>query len=74
LCGIIASILIWKGGQKTKRTKAVEETLRAALEAEQQTGVPAAVVAVNQYRTQSMADFDDNVASTSLLDHRSSSR
>ncbi|KAF8525324.1 hypothetical protein JB92DRAFT_1319962 [Gautieria morchelliformis] len=73
LCGIIAAILIWRGGQKTKRTKAVEETLRTALEAEQQTGVPAAVVAVNQYRAQSMADFDD-VASTSLLDNHASPR
>ncbi|KAF8592432.1 hypothetical protein K439DRAFT_1378530 [Ramaria rubella] len=40
LCGITASVLIWRGGQKTKRTKAVEERLRAALEAEQQDAAP----------------------------------
>ena len=31
LCGIIAAIFIWRGGQKTKRTKQVEERLRHAL-------------------------------------------
>jgi hypothetical protein len=46
MCGITAAILIWRGGQKTKRTKEVEERLRAALEVENYTGVPAALVAV----------------------------
>lgn len=31
LCGIAAAGLIWRGGQKTKRTKEVEERLRQAL-------------------------------------------
>jgi len=31
LCGILSAIFIWKGGQKTKRTKEVEERLRFAL-------------------------------------------
>lgn len=44
MCGIIAAILIWKGGQKTKRTKEVETRLRAALEAE--TSVPADIVSI----------------------------
>lgn len=34
LCGIIAAVLIWWGGQKTKRVAEVEERLRAALAAE----------------------------------------
>lgn len=35
LCGIIAAIFIWRGGQKTKRTKEVEERLRLALAMDQ---------------------------------------
>lgn len=31
LCGIIAAVFIWRGGQKTKRTKQVAERLRHAL-------------------------------------------
>jgi len=31
LCGIGAAVYIWRGGQKTKRTKEVAERLRAAL-------------------------------------------
>ncbi|KAH7914214.1 hypothetical protein BJ138DRAFT_1000597 [Hygrophoropsis aurantiaca] len=31
LCGIISAVLIWRGGQKTRRLKEVEETLRVAL-------------------------------------------
>lgn len=31
MCGILSAIFIWKGGQKTKRTKEVEERLRLAL-------------------------------------------
>lgn len=33
-CGISAAILIWRGGQKTKRVAEVEKRLRAALAAE----------------------------------------
>jgi hypothetical protein len=32
LCGITSAVFIWRGGQKTKRTKRVEEILRQALE------------------------------------------
>lgn len=46
MCGIVAAILIWKGGQRTKRTKVVEARLRAALADEHQTGVPAAIVTI----------------------------
>jgi len=35
LCGIIAAIFIWHGGQKTKRTKEVKERLRVALAMDQ---------------------------------------
>jgi hypothetical protein len=35
LCGIIAAIFIWRGGQRTKRTKEVEQRLRMALAMEQ---------------------------------------
>jgi len=35
LCGIIAAIFIWRGGQKTKRTKQVEDRLRLALAMDQ---------------------------------------
>jgi hypothetical protein len=35
LCGIIAAVFIWRGGQKTKRTKQVEERLRLALSMDQ---------------------------------------
>jgi len=35
LCGIIASVFIWRGGQKTKRTKQVEERLRLVLAMDQ---------------------------------------
>jgi hypothetical protein len=31
LCGIVAAVFIWHGGQKTKRTKEVAERLRLAL-------------------------------------------
>lgn len=31
LCGILAAVLIWHGGKKTKRLEEVEERLRAAL-------------------------------------------
>lgn len=31
LCGIMAAVFIWHGGQKTKRTKQVEERLRLVL-------------------------------------------
>jgi len=31
LCGILAGVLIWRGGQKTKLTAEVEERLRVAL-------------------------------------------
>jgi len=31
LCGIVAAVFIWRGGQKTKRTKQVAERLRLAL-------------------------------------------
>ena len=31
LCGIASAILIWRGGQKTKRTKEVREKLRKVL-------------------------------------------
>lgn len=31
ICGIVSAILIWRGGEKTKRTKEVEERLRMAL-------------------------------------------
>jgi len=34
LCGIMAGVFIWRGSQKTKRTKKVEERLRQALEME----------------------------------------
>lgn len=34
LCGIVAAVLIWRGGQKTKRVARIEERLRAALIAE----------------------------------------
>jgi hypothetical protein len=33
LCGIASAVFIWRGGQKTKRTKEVSERLRAALDA-----------------------------------------
>ena len=35
LCGIVAAVFIWRGGQKTKRTKQVEERLRLALSMDQ---------------------------------------
>lgn len=38
LCGIASAIFIWKGGQKTKRTKEVEERLRLALKIEKTPG------------------------------------
>ncbi|KAG1768118.1 hypothetical protein EDD22DRAFT_257356 [Suillus occidentalis] len=31
LCGIISAVLIWRGGQLTRRTKKIENTLRTAL-------------------------------------------
>lgn len=31
LCGIISAILIWRGGQRTRRTEKIENTLRTAL-------------------------------------------
>ncbi|KAH8113230.1 hypothetical protein DFH11DRAFT_1600871 [Phellopilus nigrolimitatus] len=31
LCGIVSAVFIWRGGQKTRRTKEVEEKLRMAL-------------------------------------------
>lgn len=31
ICGIVSAILIWRGGEKTKRTKEVEERLSMAL-------------------------------------------
>ncbi|KAG1752692.1 uncharacterized protein EDB91DRAFT_1195701 [Suillus paluster] len=31
LCGIIAAVLIWRGGQLTRRTEKIERTLRTAL-------------------------------------------
>lgn len=31
LCGIISAVLIWRGGQLTRRTKQIENTLRTAL-------------------------------------------
>ncbi|KIM20418.1 hypothetical protein M408DRAFT_82027 [Serendipita vermifera MAFF 305830] len=34
LCGIAAGILIWKGGERSKKTEEVEQRLREALEAE----------------------------------------
>ena len=34
LCGIIAGILIWRGGELSKRTEEVEAKLRGALEKE----------------------------------------
>ncbi|RDB22557.1 hypothetical protein Hypma_010075 [Hypsizygus marmoreus] len=34
LCGILAAVFIWRGGQKTKRVAEVEERLRAALAAD----------------------------------------
>ena len=34
LCGIASAVFIWRGGQKTKRTKEVEERLRLALKIE----------------------------------------
>lgn len=30
-CGIVSAVLIWRGGQRTRRTKEVEERLRMAL-------------------------------------------
>ncbi|KAI5124945.1 hypothetical protein M0805_007372 [Coniferiporia weirii] len=35
LCGIMSAVFIWRGGQKTKRTKEVRERLRLALTLEQ---------------------------------------
>ncbi|VDB96951.1 unnamed protein product [Peniophora sp. CBMAI 1063] len=35
LCGIVSGVLIWRGGELTKRTKRVEELLRVALAAQQ---------------------------------------
>jgi len=35
LCGIMAAVFIWRGGQKTKRTKQVEERLRLVLAMDQ---------------------------------------
>ena len=32
LCGILAAVLIWRGGKKTKRVGEVEKRLRAALD------------------------------------------
>ena len=31
MCGLLSAIFIWKGGQRTKRTKEVQERLRLAL-------------------------------------------
>ncbi|KAH7929403.1 hypothetical protein BV22DRAFT_123832 [Leucogyrophana mollusca] len=31
ICGIVSAVLIWRGGQQTRRTEKVEETLRIAL-------------------------------------------
>jgi len=31
LCGIISAVLIWRGGQHTRRTEKIEQTLRTAL-------------------------------------------
>ena len=60
----MAAVLIWRGGQKTKRTKEVEETLRAALEVEQQTDV----LATDVRGTQDQADpaLHNNLAIPSL--------
>jgi hypothetical protein len=35
LCGIVAAILIWQGGKKTKRVEKVEQFLRNALAMEE---------------------------------------
>ncbi|TFK43438.1 hypothetical protein BDQ12DRAFT_180030 [Crucibulum laeve] len=35
MCGIAAGVLIWRGGERTKRVEEVRERLRAALDAEQ---------------------------------------
>lgn len=32
LCGIVAGVLIWRGGERSKRTEEVEARLRGALE------------------------------------------
>ncbi|KLO18050.1 hypothetical protein SCHPADRAFT_135198 [Schizopora paradoxa] len=34
ICGILSAVFIWRGGQKTKRTKEVRERLKMALELE----------------------------------------
>jgi hypothetical protein len=38
ICGISSAVFIWRGGQKTKRTKKVEQILRQALEMEEANG------------------------------------
>ncbi|KAG1866516.1 hypothetical protein DFJ58DRAFT_724013 [Suillus subalutaceus] len=39
LCGIIAAILIWRGGKLTRRTEKIENTLRTALAMDQYDGL-----------------------------------
>ncbi|KAG1755596.1 hypothetical protein EDB19DRAFT_1842996 [Suillus lakei] len=39
LCGIISAILIWRGGQLTRRTEKIENTLRTALATEKYDGL-----------------------------------
>ena len=66
LCGIMAAVLIWRGGQKTKRTKEVEETLRAALEVEQQTDVLVTDVRGTQDQADPALTSHNNLAIPSL--------
>lgn len=50
LCGIISAVLIWRGGQLTRRTKKIENTLRTALALDKCDGllhVPTANISTN---------------------------
>lgn len=49
LCAIAASVLIWWGGKKTKRTEHVENRLRAALEGRGKKPTPSREASDNHY-------------------------
>jgi len=46
LCGIVAVILIWRGGRRTRRTEKIQQMMKTALEVEKETRVPAGLTLV----------------------------
>jgi len=50
LCGIVAGILIWRGSQNTRRTEKIQAMMKAALEVEKETRVPAGLTLVANHQ------------------------